>query len=177
MTNHREIRPADGEFAPFYAAYIAAVPDGDLLTHLGTEGKATAAWLAALDSASARHRYAAGKWSVLEVLGHVADSERVFAYRALRIARGDATPLAGFDENLYAAAAGHDARTPSDLAAELAAVRAATVALLASLPAEAWDRRGVANGHAVSVRALAWMTAGHALHHLRILRERYGVAS
>jgi len=177
VTNHREIRPAAGEFAPFYAGYIAAVPDGDLIERLRFEGAASAALLRSLDPTIAGHRYAPGKWSVLEVFGHVADCERVFAYRALRFARGDATPLAGFDEDLFAAAAGHDGRPPEDLATELEAVRAATVALFASLAPADWERRGEANGHPVSVRALAWTTAGHELHHRRILRERYGVGT
>lgn len=177
MTSHREIRPAGSEFAPFYAGYIAAVPDGDLVERLRIEGAASAALLRGLDRRAAGHRYAPGKWSVLELFGHVADSERVFGYRALRFGRGDATPLPGFDENLFAAEAGHDARTPEDLAAELEAVRAATIALFASLAPAAWERRGEANGHPVSVRALGWMTAGHELHHRRILRERYGIGS
>lgn len=175
MTRHREIRPAASEFPSCYAPYVAAVPDGDIVAHLRAEGEASAAWLATLDHAAARHRYAPEKWSVAEVIGHVADTERVFTYRALRFARGDATPVAGFDENLFAAVAGHDEREPADLAAELAAVRAATVALFASLDAAAWERHGEANGKPVSVRALAWITAGHALHHWRIVRERYGI--
>lgn len=177
MTDHRETRPAAGEFAPFYARYIAAVPDGDLVERLRIEGAAIATLLRSLDRETAGHRYAPGKWSVLEVFGHLIDSERVFAYRALRFGRGDTTPLAGFDENLFAVEAGHDGRTPTDLAAELEAVRAATIALFASLAPAAWERRGEANGQPVSVRALGWMTAGHELHHRRILRERYGVGS
>lgn len=177
MTSHRETRPAPGEFASFYAGYIAAVPDGDLIERLGVEGAASAALLRSLDRTTAGHRYAPDKWSVLEVFGHLVDSERVFAYRALRFARGDATPLAGFDENLFAVEAGHGGRRPEDLAGELEAVRAATIALFASLAPAAWQRRGEANGHPVSVRALGWTTAGHELHHRGILRERYGVGS
>ncbi len=107
------------------------------------------------------------------MVGHVADTERVMAYRALRIARGDTTPLPGFDENGYAAASGADRRTLADLAAELAHVRAATLDLLRPLDGEALERAGVASGTPVTVRALAWIIAGHETHHRRILRERY----
>jgi hypothetical protein len=107
------------------------------------------------------------------MLGHLIDAERIFTYRALRIARGDATPLAGFEENDYVRAAGSDGRTVGDLADELRTVREGTVRLFASLPDDAWSRRGNASGRDVTVRALAWITVGHALHHLKVLRERY----
>jgi len=166
-------RPDATEYAPSYDAYISKVPDGDLLETLEAQRRQTRQLLAGLTEAKALHRYAPGKWSVKEVVGHLADSERVFCYRALRFARGDQTPLAGFDEKAYTPAGGFDTRTVADLAAELDAVRRATIALLGSLDAEALARRGTANGREVSVRALAYIIAGHERHHLAILRERY----
>src|SRR4029077_5181557 len=119
------------------------------------------------------HRYAPGKWSIKEVIGHVSDAERVFSHRALRFARGDRTRLPGFDEKAYTPAGRFDARPLPDLAAELDAVRHATIALFAGLDSEALARRGPANNKEVSVRALAYIIAGHERHHVGILRERY----
>jgi uncharacterized damage-inducible protein DinB len=121
----------------------------------------------------ADHRYAEGKWSVKEVVGHVCDAERIFSYRILRIARADQTPLAGFDENAYVPAGNFAARTLESLLAEFAAVRQATIALIASLPDEAWARTGIANDNLISARALAYITTGHELHHREILLTRY----
>lgn len=168
-------RPADGEFAPYYGRYIALVPEGDIVATLRDHGRALHATLSALPESRGGFRYAEGKWSVREMLGHIIDAERVFAYRALRFARGDATPLAGFDENTYAVAAGSDARSLADLLDEWRCVREGTVRLLSSLPAEAWARAGTASDAHVSVRALAFIIAGHVMHHARILHERYGV--
>jgi len=122
------------------------------------------------------HRYAPGKWSVKEVVGHVTDAERVFGYRALRIARADTTPMPGFDENAWVPAANFDRRSMPELVAGYQAVRAATVALFSSFDEEALTRRGTANDQEVSVRALAHIMAGHELHHMTILRERYGLS-
>ncbi|HEY6947852.1 MAG TPA: DinB family protein [Gemmatimonadales bacterium] len=171
------IAPAAGEYAPHYAGYIARVPQGDVLVRLRNQIAETAALLRPLDAAKARHRYAPGKWSVIEVLGHLADTERVMAYRALRVARGDETPLAGFDENVYVPAGEFERRPIADVVGEFEAVRAATVALLGGLPAAAWTRWGVANGQRVTVRALAHIIAGHELHHVDVLRSRYGVGA
>jgi uncharacterized damage-inducible protein DinB len=113
------------------------------------------------------------KWTLKEVIGHLCDDERIFAYRLLCVARGDVRPLPGFDENEYMRDAGFESRTLADLAAEYAAVRAATLSLLGSMTAEGWRRRGVVNGYEASVRGLAFHVAGHELHHLRILREKY----
>jgi len=121
------------------------------------------------------HRYAPGKWSVRQVMCHLADAERIMAYRALRIARGDATPLPGFDENAYAPESGADAVALAELVAEFADVRRASLALFRHLPADAWVRRGTASESPFSVRALAWVLVGHPIHHLAVLRERYGV--
>jgi uncharacterized damage-inducible protein DinB len=167
-------RPADTEYAPFYAGYVNAVPEGDIVALLREHGAALDAALAAVPEERGSHRYAEGKWSIREVVGHLIDAERIFSYRALRIARGDTTPLAPFDENAYTAAAGSDARPLRDLRDELRAVRASTTWLFASLSAEAWTRVGIASGKAISVRALAYIVTGHAIHHQRILAERYG---
>jgi len=166
-------RPDPGEYDPYYQAYISRVPDGSLLTILDDQGRETQRLLAGIADAKALHRYAPGKWSVKEVVGHVTDAERIFAYRALRFARGDRTPLSGFDENVYAPAGKFDARPLADLAAELDAVRRATLALFGGLDAATLERRGPANQHEISVRALAYVIAGHERHHVAILRERY----
>ena len=175
MTISLRGRPDSSEYSPFHAGYIAGVPDGDPVVMLRTAGAELDAVLRAIPEARGGHRYAAEKWSIREVVGHLTDAERIFSYRALRIARGDATPLPGFEENDYVRAARSDDRTLTDLADELRVVRESTVRLFASLPDDAWNRRGVTNGKEITVRALAWITVGHAMHHLRILRERYDV--
>lgn len=167
-------RPAADEFAPFYAGYIGKVPDAGPLAVLEAQREPIRA-LAALTDEKATFRYADGKWSVKEVLGHIADAERVFGYRLLRIARADTTPLAGFDEGAWAAVAPHHTRPVADVVGELTAVREATLALVRSLTEDALARTAVANGKVVSARALCWILAGHAQHHLGILKERYGV--
>jgi uncharacterized damage-inducible protein DinB len=168
-------RPTSSEYVPYYGRYIDLVPDGDLLALLERQQHATQAMLTPLTPGRAKHRYAEGKWSVTEVIGHLADCERIFAYRALRFARNDTTALPGFDENLYTPAARYDERPLGDVAAEFATVRAATLALFRGLGADALQRSGVANGQSVSVRALAYIIAGHERHHIGILQTRYGV--
>ncbi|HTS87643.1 MAG TPA: DinB family protein [Gemmatimonadales bacterium] len=166
-------RPADDEFAPYYRTYIDEVPGADALPVLREQREATARFLATVPESRAGFRYAEGKWTLREVIGHLGDSERVFAYRLLRFARADETPLAGFDENHYVPAGGFERRSLADVAGELSAVRDATVALVSSLDGPAALRRGTANGKVMSVRALAWVIAGHETHHLRVIRERY----
>lgn len=168
-----EHKPADDEYAPFYAGYVRRVPAGDIVAILATQLEDTLALVREAGEERAGHRYAPDKWSVREVLGHIADAERVFAYRVLRFARQDRTELPGFDENAWVPPARFDERRLPSLLAELAATRAATVSLLAGLPDEAWTQEGVASGHRVTVRALAWMIAGHELHHRAVLGERY----
>ncbi len=170
-----EGRPAPDEYAPFYGRYIERVPAGGIVGILARQVDDTVALLEGLSDTAAEHRYAPGKWSIKEVVGHVADGERVFAYRALRFGRGDAIALPGFDENEYVPAGRFDDRSLASVLDELVAVRRATVALLDGLPADAWLRRGVASGADVTVRALACMTAGHELHHRALLEERYRV--
>jgi hypothetical protein len=168
-------RPDATEYAPFYASYVARVPEADVLSALRDDGTEITAALAAIPASRWGFRYGDGKWSVRELVGHVIDAERIFTYRALRLARGDSTPLPPFEENDYVRTAGSEARTMADLVDELRAVRESTVRMFASFPGEAWTRKGIVSGREVSVRALAYITAGHARHHLAILRERYAI--
>ena len=168
-------RPAAGEFIEYYKKYIDLVPGEDALPALRSQIGETARLLRPLDDTKALHRYAPGKWSVKEVVGHLADGERVFAYRALRMGRGDETPLPGFDENAYVPAGRFDRRSLADVVQEYESVRAASLALFGSMDEEALVRRGVANNAPITVRALAWIVAGHELHHRGLLIERYGL--
>lgn len=168
-----ERRPDPDEYHPDYAGYVERVPGGDIIAILAIQIEDTVALLRELSDEQALHAYAPGKWTIKEVIGHVTDAERVFAYRALRFARGDATPLPGFDEKSYAPAGRFVERPLASLTAELVTVRRATVALLAGLPDEAWTRAGPANHAIASVRALAWIMAGHELHHREVLSRRY----
>ena len=173
MSAHRRIRPGADEFAPFYAGYVGQVPDGDIIEALIGGGEIAAALLSGLPDDVASKAYAPGKWTLKEVVLHCADAERIFSYRALRFARGDTTPLPGWNEQAYAPLSGAAVRSLESVLDELASVREATVALFSGLPSEAWTRRGSANNHEVSVRALAWITTGHLLHHLGVIQDRY----
>lgn len=169
-------RPSDDEFAAYARADIDYVAGDDAVEVLTSQGKRVTALLASLDEEAIRgHRYTPGKWTVKEVIGHLIDDERIFAYRALCVARGDTRPLPGFDENDYVAATAFESRPLAALLAEYHAVRAATLALFEPLTAEEWQRRGTVNGYEASVRGLAFHMAGHELHHLRTLREKYGI--
>jgi hypothetical protein len=168
-------RPEAGEFDPYYARYINRVPDGDVTSLLEHQVRETAAALRTVPAPKATYRYAEGKWSIAEVVGHLTDAERIFSYRAMRIARADGTPIEGFDENAYVPAGEFDRRSLADLIAEFEAVRRATVTLARGFPPAAWTRIGTANGKAISVRALIYIAAGHERDHLGTLRERYGV--
>lgn len=168
-------RPIADEFPAYGQRYLDRVPDGDVLAFLRAQGERSRALLATVPPAKEGYAYAPGKWSVKRLWQHVVDGERLFAYRALCIARGDTQALPGFDEDAYAAQDGSEARSLADITAEYATVRAASSSLFAGLGASAWTRRGIANGNPVSVRALPWIIAGHELHHLAVLRERYGL--
>jgi hypothetical protein len=163
-------RPAAEEAAPYFFRYIDQVPGADALASLAAQELELNALLGSLTEERSRHRYAPGKWTVKGVLAHVNDGERLFTFRALWFARGLEGALPSFDETVAAAA---DARSWASHVAEFRALRAATRSLFEGLPAEAWDRRGIASGNPFSVRALAFVTAGHAAHHATILRERY----
>jgi hypothetical protein len=166
-------RPSPDEYGAFYAGYVSRVPAGDLTAILRTQIHETLDLLGTVSGERANYRYAPGKWTLKEVVGHMADTERVMSYRALRIARGDSTPLPGYEQDDYVASAGFGRRGLDDLAAELAALRQATVLLLAGLDEEAWLRRGTASGQPASVRALACIIAGHELHHRDVIEARY----
>jgi hypothetical protein len=166
-------RPEPGEYAPYYDRYIALVEGGDILNTLDQQRRQTMLLLSGRDEEDGDFRYAPGKWSAKEVLGHVCDSERVFAYRALRISRGDGTPMAGFEQDDYVRNGPFAKLALSDLVEEFIAVRRATISLLRNLDEAAWQRRGVANKNEVTVCALAYIIAGHELHHRRILEEKY----
>ena len=166
-------RPGPGEYAPYYETYISKVKGSDIVGILEAQRLQMAHLFAARSERDGNFRYAPDKWTVKEVLGHVNDAERIFAYRALRIARGDQTPLSAFEQNDYVRSGNFAERTLVDLAEEFELVRAASIALFRSLQKEAWQRRGVASKNEVSVRALAFIVAGHELHHREILEERY----
>ena len=168
-------RPATDEHAPYYERYIALVPDGDLVEMLREQQLDTMRLLRPLTDDRALFAYAPGKWTIKEVVGHLSDAERIFCYRALRFARGDAQPLTGFDENSYVPAGRFNDRRIADLLDEFEAVRAATVHLFRHLDEDALTRRGPANNQPISVRALGYVVAGHERHHVKLLRERYGL--
>ncbi len=166
-------RPQPSEYDAFYGTYVDQVPDGPILERLEGEIARTAALLRTVSPERERHRYAPDRWSVREVVGHVIDSERVFGFRALHIGRGDPAALPGMDQEAWAGGAGYEARPLPGLVDELVAVRKGHVAMLRGMPEEAWERSGIASGVPFTVRALAWILAGHELHHRRVLEERY----
>jgi hypothetical protein len=167
------VRPERSEYAPYYEGYISRVPDGDIVAALGKQLEETLALIRGIPEARGDYRYAEGKWSIKELLGHVIDGERVFAYRALRFGRGDTTPLSGFEQDDFVKGADFNKRTLEDLAKEYEYVRLASISLFESLEDRAWERRGTANNNDVSVRAIAFIIAGHERHHVEILRTRY----
>jgi len=171
--NHK---PEPNEYASFYEKYVSLVPHADILAALEAQRLQMAQLLTACSERDGNFRYAPEKWTVKEAIGHLADCERIFTYRALCIARGDLTPLPGFEQDDYVRAAGSGRRQLQDLAEEFSLIRNSTVSLYRSLDDEAWIRRGSANKNEVTVRALAFITAGHELHHRRILEERYFAA-
>ena len=166
-------RPASGEYAPAYERYVSLVPEGDIVTTLKQQLESTLALLRGIDEPQANKRYAPGKWSIKELVGHLIDSERIFAYRALRFARNDQTPLSGFEQDDYVRSASFDDRSLADLTNEFEHVRRANISLFASLDPEAYSRRGPANEVEISVRALAYIMAGHETHHMQVLNSRY----
>lgn len=166
-------RPDPSEYLAYFGRYIDRVPGDDALAAIEGQIGPTLTLLRGVSEADSLKRYEAGKWSLRELVGHVADAERVFAYRALRFARGDATPLPGFDQDPWIANANFDAHAWPDLLDELATVRRASVLLFRGLEAAAWRRQGVASGGPLSVRALAFIIAGHELHHVNVARTKY----
>ena len=168
-------KPGPDEYNSFYETYVSLVPEGDVVAALASQGRQTETLLAQVPEEHAGHRYAPGKWSVREVAGHMVDTERVMSYRALCVARGEQGPLPRFDENAYVQNAGFDARPLSEHIEDFRVTRQATLRLLASIDDATSLRRGTASGFTISVRALAYIIAGHELHHRNILRDRYGL--
>ena len=169
-------RPTDTEYASFYARYVALVPETDILAVLDSQVGEIRRLAGSLPAEREGYRYAEGKWSIRQVLGHLVDAERVFGYRAFCFSRGEQAALPSFDENEYVAGARSDATPLVELVDELALVRRSNLVVLRRLVPAEWARVGTASGKPVSVRALAWVMAGHPRHHLGVLKERYGVA-
>ena len=168
-------RPGDDEYGAFYGGYVARVPETDIVTALETQAAAIDRWPARVAHDKETMAYAPGKWTVRQVVGHMSDAERVFSYRAMRISRGDATPLPGFEENAYVARSVFADVPLQMLVAELAALRRANLPLFRRLDEAGWSSRGEASGMGVTVRALAYIMVGHVRHHVAVLKERYGL--
>lgn len=166
-------RPEPGEYAPYYDRYISLISGSDILTTLDSERRKTMLLLSGRDEEDGDFRYAPDKWTAKEVLGHVCDTERIFAYRALRIARGDRTPIEGFEQDDYVRNGPWGRIALAEVIEDYIAVRRATLTLLRNLDEAAWLRKGIANKNEVSVRAIAYTLAGHEVHHRRILEEKY----
>jgi hypothetical protein len=166
-------RPGPDEAVEYYHGYIGQVPEGDILAILERSGREILAQLRATGEEHSTFRYAPGKWSMREVVSHINDAERLFTFRAFWFARGFDTPLPSFDQNVAVAEANADNVPWERHVAEFESVRAATLSLFGNLPAEAWTQRGIASDSPFSVRALAYIAAGHGIHHAGVLRERY----
>jgi DinB superfamily len=165
--------PDRTEAAEYYFTYIDQVPAGDICALLEAQLAETLVLFRDISDEQSLIRYAPDKWTIRQVVSHLNDTERLFVFRALWFARGFDSPLPSFDQNIAISTAGADERSWRSLVDEFSAVRAATLAFFRDLPAEAWSRRGVASGNPFTVRALAYLSAGHVSHHTRILRERY----
>lgn len=165
--------PKPGEAAAYYSTYIDRIPGDDIVDVLESQLRDTTAFFIGISEEKSLHRYAPDKWSIRQVLNHVNDTERVFAFRALWFGRGFRDQLPSFDQNISANATGADAFSWASHVQEFRKIREATLAFFHNLPAEAWARSGVASGNSVTVNALAYIIAGHAAHHLAILKERY----
>ena len=167
-------KPAVGDYPPYFQNYMNQVPDdGDLLKHLKDIQKETEQLILSLPEEKLMYRYAEGKWTIKDILVHLMDAERIFAYRALRFSRADQTPLSGFDENIYVPVANANARKGKDILKEGTALRASSIAFIKSLDRKALKRKGLSNNNPISVSALANLIYGHQKHHLNIIRERY----
>ena len=173
MTTAAYSRPDKSEYPDYCEGYVSKVPAGDIVTVLGAQLEESLALFRNIPEARGGYRYAEEKWSVKEVIGHITDGERILAYRALRFARGDTTPLAGYEQDDYVLGGGFERRSLKDLIDEFETVRCATMSLFSSFDGEAWSRRGVANKNEMTVRGVAYVLAGHERHHVEILRAKY----
>jgi hypothetical protein len=170
-------RPMASEAAPFYHGYIAKVTGENIIDQLADQLAEMEELFGSLDDKAGLARYAPDKWSIKEILGHLADAERIFSYRLLRISRGDRTPLPGFEEKAYVPAGQFDARPLGSLVAEFRSVRESTLALMHGLPLDCWGNQGEASGAPITARALAYIMVGHVAHHLGVLADRYGLGA
>jgi len=167
-------RPDTSEYPPYAAVYVNLVVGDQILPILAAQLEQSTALLKSVDDRRASEfAYAPGKWTIKQILGHIIDTERIFGYRALCVARNDVTPLPGFEQDDYVAAGSFNERALNGLIDEYRAVRQSTIALFQNLPQQAWLRQGLANKYNVTVRGLAFLAAGHELHHVKILREKY----
>lgn len=168
-------RPASDEYTSYQNQYVSIVPDGNIIDLLERQQQETVDYYSKLNEQQALYRYAEGKWSLKEVLGHIADTEAIMSYRLLRIARGDRTALPGFEQDDYMEPASFDTLSNEELLERYTSIRRSTLSLLRTLPVNAPARRGIVINHEISVNALAYIISGHELHHLNIIRERYTV--
>jgi hypothetical protein len=166
-------RPLPGEYAEEFAPYLAEAQEGEALVLLKAQLEEVADLFSRLSEAQGAHRYAPGKWSLKDLIQHLSDSERIFAYRCLRIGRGDTTPLPGFDENTFAASASADERAIADLLADFRATRLSSLELFRSFTDGAWMQSGTSNNRTITARCIPYICLGHVAHHLTIIRERY----
>ena len=173
MSTSSRARPDPSEYSPFFHGYVTAVPDGDVVDLLRSGGDELLETIRRIPEERGGHRYGPDKWTIRQVASHVNDTERVFSFRAFWFGRGLEAPMPSFDQDIAIKVAGADDRNWQSHIDEFRAVRSATIAFFNALPADAWTRRGVASDNPVTVRALAYIVAGHAAHHARILREQY----
>jgi DinB superfamily len=166
-------RPEKNEYNPFYETYVSLVPETEILPALERQIQETRALLGGISEEKSLYRYGADKWSIRQVIGHMIDGERVFAFRALTFSRADTVQLPGFDENHYVSEANFDQISLTDLCAEFVALRTANLLMFKQLTAQAWTRAGIASDNHITVRALAFIMVGHVRHHTKILQERY----
>ncbi len=173
MAHIKVTKPASSEYSPYYKSYIARVPGDDVVAALTNQISSSQNLIRGIPEEKGDFRYAEGKWNIRELIGHVIDTERVMAYRALRFARNDPTPLAGFDQDPYVKYSNSEGRSLDSLRNEFTLLREANLCMFLNFDEDAWGRTGTANGHPVSARALSYIIAGHEIHHFNILRERY----
>lgn len=166
-------RPGREEYSPYFTGYISQVPEGDYLSFLHSQLNAVVTLFSRINDEQGLYRYEPGKWSLKEVLGHMTDTERIMSYRMLRIARGDTTNLPGFDQDLFITNTSFDELSMEDLLNDFQAVRQGTFSLQKTISEAAWLRKGTANNNEISARALAYVLAGHAQHHLGVIQHKY----
>jgi len=166
-------RPLENEYAAYFQGYVSQAPEEDILPAMRSQVDALDVLLDGVAPERETYRYAEGKWSIREIIGHLIDGERTFGYRAMCIARGDTQNLPGFDQDQYMLTAPFDRLDLEDLLSEFRLVRLSNIAMLRTLDEAAWTRMGTANSNPVSVRALVYVMVGHVRHHMDVLRERY----